>query len=124
MSATATPAPAAPAAKKAREVFGRDGIYEFTERAIRNSLGKRAASGDLDALVALARLKDDIDKTMAEIAVPGLRSEEGGAYSYREIGLALGYPEESARQSAAYRFRNTDKSTAARTGGGQPADRR
>lgn len=105
-------APAKP--KKAREVFGRDGIYEWTERSVRNSLGKRAAAGDLDALIALDRLRADIDRVMAEIAVPGLRSEEGGAFSYREIGEALGI----TRQAAQLRYPDAK---GARQPGAQPA---
>jgi hypothetical protein len=131
MSATAT-APPAPAPAKRVRVRDTEQIAKDLRRQLRNGLGRRAAAGDLDALTELDALKAFVEEVIveavggnpADATMPGLRSEDGGAYSLSEIGRALGYPEESARQSAAYRFRNADKSTAARTGGGQPADRR
>jgi hypothetical protein len=77
-------------------------------------LAKRAAAGDLEALTFLNDMHAHIDTVMAEIAVPGLRSAEGGAYSWAEIGEALGV----TRQAAQSRFPNAK---GARSGGAQPA---
>jgi hypothetical protein len=101
-------------------------ITKDLRRQIRNGLGRRAANGDLDALVELDALKGWIEEVIVESVGgaagddtrPGLRSAEGGAFSLTEIGLALGYPETSARQSAAYRFRTTK---GVRRVGAQPA---
>jgi hypothetical protein len=121
MTMTATDAP--PRRQRVRDT---EQIAKDLRRQIRNGLGRRAATGDLDALTELDALKGWIEGVIveavggnpADATMPGLRSEDGGAYSLSEIGRALGYPEASARQSAAYRFRNT---TGARTGGAQPA---
>lgn len=107
MSATATPR------KRERETYGPDGYDAFARRTIKG-LAKRAASGDLEALTALNDLKAYVDQVAAEIAVPGLRSEEGGSYAYSEIGQALGI----TRQAAQLRYPNAK---GARCGGSQPA---
>ena len=83
----------------------------FMERLTRN-LAKRAESDGIDALHSLAvinRLHEDVMREM----VAYLRSEEGGAYSWADIGEALGM----TRQSAQGRFGGEG----ARQPGGQPA---
>ena len=105
--------------KRERETYGPDGYDAFARRALRG-LGKRAATGDLDALTALENLKGYVEEVMATIAVPGLRSEDGGRYSNREIGQALGYSDGCARQAVHNRF----PGNGARRPGGQPANLR
>jgi hypothetical protein len=86
------------------------------------ALARRAVEHqDLDALAALQAFKEHrLEELMAD-AVKGLRSEAGGAYSWTEVGLALGYKPETAKQAAAQRFPN---SGGARRPGAQPYNRR
>lgn len=109
-----------PAHKREREVYGPDGYMTGVQRQLR-ALARRAATGDLDALTALEELRTGyIEEVMATIAIPGLRSEEGGRYANREIGVALGYSETCARQAVHNRF----PGNGARRPGGQPANLR
>lgn len=69
-------------------------------RALRKRVGGGA---DIDGLADLARIADEADATVAE-AVRLLR--EAG-YSWAEIGVALGYEPQYARQSAFTRYSKT-----------------
>jgi hypothetical protein len=86
----------------------------FMKRILR-SYGKKAAAGDLDitALEQLRELREMLDGQTAEV-VRALRTEEGGAHSWDEIGRALGIT-----RSAAYRKYGGDEADA-RKPGGQP----
>ena len=91
----------------------------FTHRAIR-ALGRRAAAGDLEALAALDELQKGFIEEVMHAAVVGLKSDDGGAFSNLDIGLALGYAPATARQTAYKRF----PVSGARKPGAQPAHRR
>lgn len=66
-----------------------------------------------DVLAGLAELAADVDAAMLD-SVTWLRSADGGAHSWAEIGSALGI----SRQSAQERFR---KAGGVRSPGGQPS---
>jgi hypothetical protein len=83
---------------------------EFVRRILR-AYARRVGDGDLDALGALAALRDEIDGHLVD-AVAMLRHEPF-SYSWQQIGDALGI----TRQSAQERFR---KAGGARRPGGQP----
>lgn len=121
-SREALPAPARPpGADRAEGGRGRSGVKvtmppvendayaAFLRRAIR-ALGARAGD-DLGALPELAALRDDVDAALAR-AVTALRGEPH-AYSWGEIGAALGV----TRQAAQARWPDAG---GARRPGGQP----
>ena len=83
----------------------------FMERITRN-LAKRAVFDGIDSLHSLAVVSQMQEEVMAEL-VTYLRSEEGGAHSWTQIGEALGI----TKQSAQTRFGGSG----ARKPGGQPA---
>lgn len=81
------------------------GNYDESQLAARNmrviaSQGKRAESGNLDALAALAANRKHTD-TWIEWAVAGCRAD---GVSDTKIGVALGYDEAFARQEVYRRF--------------------
>lgn len=82
------------------------------------SLRKRVAEGaDIEALADLARIADEADGAVHE-AVQQLRKSDANpqGYSWAEIGTALGYQPEYARQGAFTRYSKThDGSQPSRT---------
>ena len=75
----------------------------------------REGVADIGSLGQLADIQAELDAQTRE-AVAALRSEEGGAYSWTDIGRALGITRASAQQ----RF-GPYCTDAARRAGGQPA---
>lgn len=82
------------------------------------SYGNRVSEGDIESLAGMAQFVAEAEAELAK-TVHRLRSEEGGAYSWAQIGAQLGM----SRQAAQKRFGDPDK-TGARTVGGQPANLR
>ena len=72
-----------------------------------------AGQADVDALAQIVEIQRILDEQLHEV-VHALRSEQGGAHSWAEIGNALGI----TRAAAANRFGKAD--TDARRPGGQP----
>jgi hypothetical protein len=103
------------ATKRNREnQTGTDEYAGFVRRILR-SYGKRAAAGELDtnALAHLVELRASVDAQI-EATVAALRTEAGGAYSWAQIGEALGMD----RGAACRKYGSSDAS--ARKVGGQP----
>lgn len=98
----------------AKQEVGNDTYAAFMRRAVK-AYGKRV-SGDVEALAELAELDRLLEDATRE-AVAVLRSEEGGAYSWSEIGRVLGI----TKQAAAQRFAGVG---GARRPGGQRAELR
>lgn len=94
---------------------GTDEYAAFTGRILR-SYGRKALAGELDttALTHLTQLQAELDAQLAA-TVAALRTEAGGAYSWAQIGEALGI----SRSAAFQRYGTTEG--AARKVGGQPA---
>jgi hypothetical protein len=99
------------ARRKTTPITDSIGYLSFMERVTRN-FAKRAKDDGIDALHSLALINKLHEGVMGEL-VQYLRSEEGGAHSWAEIGEALGI----TRQSAQARFGGEG----ARVPGGQPA---
>jgi len=93
---------------------GTEEYGKFMMRLMR-SYGKKAVAGDLDctALEQLAEIQVMLEQQTAEV-VRALRSEQGGGYSWSQIGDALGI----TRAAAFKRYGGAD--TDARKPGGQP----
>jgi hypothetical protein len=94
---------------------GTDQYAAFMRRIVR-TYGRKAGAGDLDttALEQLAELREELDAQIAE-TVHALRTQTGGAYSWRAIGQALGM----TRAAALKKYGGTEAD--ARRVGGQPA---
>lgn len=88
----------------------------FMRRSIR-ALGRRVGAGDVAALPELVALRAEVDAAIVN-AVAELRAEPH-AYSWTEIGAALGI----TRQAAQTRFGDRTP-PGARRPGGQPASLR
>lgn len=95
-------------------VTGTEKYTAFIRRTLR-SFGRRAVEGDLDttALTDLAKIRAQVDTQIAE-TVHALRTEQGGSYSWAQIGDALGMTRAAAHKK--FGSRDTD----ARRVGGQP----
>jgi hypothetical protein len=87
----------------------------FTGRILR-SYGRKALAGELDttALEHLAQIRAEVDAQMVA-TVHALRTEQGGAYSWAQIGEALGMT-----RAAAFKKYGAAEGEA-RKPGGQPA---
>ena len=71
-----------------------DDYAAFIQRVIR-AYSRRIASGDIDALTAMATLSADLDYAMAD-AITALRARHG--YSWTDIGRALGITRQAAQK--------------------------
>ena len=107
---TATKLPRTPRPRHRHEVEN-SAFAAFVKRIIR-AHAKRVAAGDVTALGDLADLAVLVDEQL-HITVRYLRSAEGGAYSWAQIGSGLGI----TRQSAQARFKDAG---GVRRPGGQP----
>lgn len=87
--------------------------YAAMMRRMLAAYGRRVASMDIAELKGLADFATDADRVLAE-TVAHLRSEEGGAHSWAQIGDALGITRASAQQRFAH-------AGGARRVGGQPS---
>lgn len=74
--------------------------FAFARRILR-AASRRVGNRDIEGLAGLVALRDEIDEAI-DAAVATLRSEEGGGYSYTDIGRVLGI----SRQAAQQRFRH------------------
>lgn len=86
-------------------------FHAFLARGIR-AAGRRVAGGEPADLADLLALQEVLDEATAA-AVAGLRSEEGGSYSWQAIAEELG----TTRQAAMQRW---PEAKGARRRGGQP----
>jgi hypothetical protein len=95
---------------------GTDEYHKFTQRMVR-SYGRKALAGELDttALEYLADLQRMVEEQTAATVV-ALRTEAGGAYSWAQIGDALGITRAAAFKRYAHLCEDE-----ARKVGGQPA---
>ena len=80
--------------KRRKRVTENDEYAAFLTRALR-AYSRRIASGDIDALTAMATLAADLDHAMSE-AITELRARHG--YSWAEIGTRLGITRQAAQQ--------------------------
>jgi hypothetical protein len=80
--------------KRRKRVTENDEYAAFLTRALR-AYSRRIASGDIDALTAMATLATDLDHAMTE-AITELRAQHG--YSWAEIGTRLGITRQAAQQ--------------------------
>ncbi|MFC4945670.1 hypothetical protein [Pseudonocardia sp. GCM10023141] len=74
-------------------VVENDAFTAFSRRVVR-AAGRRVASGDVDALPALAALASTLDAAITD-AVTGLRA---AGYSWGEIASRLGVTRQAAHQ--------------------------
>lgn len=90
--------------------------YAAFMKRIARSYGRKALEGELDtsALEHLVEAREMIDQQIEQV-VRALRTEEGGAYSWSEIGEALGI----TRAAAYKRYGGSEGD--ARKPGGQPS---
>jgi CRP-like cAMP-binding protein len=96
---------------------GTDEYVKFATRILRSYARKaQAAEVDVTALSHMAILAAQVEEqTVAMVAA--LRSEAGGAYSWAQIGDALGM----TRSAAFKRYAHLVEAEGARRPGGQPA---
>lgn len=80
--------------------------------------GRRVAGQDIEELAGLAQFVKDSETVLGE-TVAQLRTEEGGSYSWAQIGRVLGITRSAAQQ----RFGKYDTAPA-RVVGGQPVNLR
>ena len=80
--------------KRRKRVIENDDYAAFLTRALR-AYSRRIASGDIDALTAMATLSADLDHAMTE-AITALRARHG--YSWADIGTRLGITRQAAQQ--------------------------
>ncbi len=80
--------------KRRKRVTENDEYAAFLARALR-AYSRRIASGDIDALTAMATLATGLDHAMSE-AITDLRARHG--YSWAEIGARLGITRQAAQQ--------------------------
>ncbi len=80
--------------KRRRRVVENDDYAAFIQRVIR-AHSRRVASGDIDALTAMANLSGDLDHAITE-AITALRARHG--YSWADIGTRLGITRQAAQQ--------------------------
>ena len=101
-------------AKRERETFEFSGMM----RRMLLAYGRRVAEKDIEELRGLAEFADLAERVLGE-TVAELRTENGGAYSWAQIGTVLGI----SRSAAQKRFGKYDTEPA-RTTGGQPSNLR
>jgi hypothetical protein len=92
--------------------------YAAMMRRMLTGYGRRVAGKDIAELKGLADFAADAERVLGE-TVAVLRTQEGGAYSWADIGEALGI----TRSAAQKRFGKYDTAPA-RTIGGQPSNLR
>jgi len=80
--------------KRRKRVTETDDYAAFALRVI-CAYSRRIASGDIDALTAMAALSGDLDTAIAE-AITALRAQHG--YSWADIGTRLGITRQAAQQ--------------------------
>ena len=80
--------------KRRKRFTENDDYAAFLTRALR-AYKRRIASGDIDALTAMATLAADLDHAMSE-AITELRARHG--YSWADIGARLGITRQAAQQ--------------------------
>lgn len=78
---------------------------KMVRRMLRSAVKRFTKGADLDALTELADIAHDADTALRE-AITQLRKSPANpqGYSWTDIGVALGYPPETARQCAYTRF--------------------
>lgn len=81
--------------------------------------GRRVAGQDIEELAGLAQFVKDAETVLGE-TVAQLRTEEGGSYSWAQIGRVLGITRASAQQ----RFAKYCTEIEGRQVGGQPSNLR
>lgn len=81
---------------KEKKVVETHEFIKFMRRMVR-ATGRRVAERDIEALAGLQMLRDELDAEIQR-TVDALRSEEGGGYSYTEIGRVLGVTRQAAQQ--------------------------
>jgi hypothetical protein len=79
--------------RRSRPVVENDDFAAFVRRVVR-AYGRRVASGDPDALVALVALAREVDAVTSD-AVIGLR---GAGYSWGDIAARLGVSRQAVQQ--------------------------
>lgn len=89
--------------------------YAAFMKRLARSYGRKAVAGELDttALEQLVEVRAMVDEQIGEV-VHALRTERGGAYSWQQIGDALGM----TRAAAYKKYGPSDNE--ARKQGGQP----
>lgn len=89
--------------------------YAAFMKRLARSFGRKAVAGELDttALEQLVEIRAMLDDQIGEV-VHALRTEQGGAYSWQQIGDALGM----TRAAAYKKYGPSDNE--ARKPGGQP----
>lgn len=97
--------------RRRRRAVENDDFARFCGRIIRR-FARRVSDGDVEALADLDKLSKEVNDELHR-AVAHLRSAEGGAYSWRDIGRVLGI----SRQAAQQRF---PEAGGVRYPGGQP----
>jgi len=95
-TATATNVSLTGKVKKERKVVEMPEWFGFMRRMVR-ATSRRVADRDIEALAGLQLLRDEIDAEMQR-AVDALRTEEGGGYSYTDVGRVLGITRQAAQQ--------------------------
>jgi hypothetical protein len=89
MTSTETPAPGT------RQRYRETPDYAAMVKRMMRAHGKRVASGNLEDLAELVKLRDDLEQTIA-LAANGLHQD----HSWTEIGRVLGISRQAARQAA------------------------
>ena len=79
--------------KRPYRVVENDEYAAFLRRVIR-AYSRRVASGDIEAISAMARLADDLEEATRQ-AITGLR---GSGYSWADIAMRLGITRQGAQQ--------------------------
>ena len=80
--------------KRRKRATENDDYATFAQRVIR-AYSRRVASGDIDALTAMAALSGDLDSAITD-AITALRAQHG--YSWADIGMRLGITRQAAQQ--------------------------
>lgn len=70
--------------------------FRFMRRMVR-ATSRRVADRDIEALAGLAMLRDEVDQAIQD-AVDHLRTEDGGGYSWTDVGRVLGTTRQAAQQ--------------------------
>ena len=79
--------------QRRRDVVENDEYAAFVGRVIR-AHGRRVATGDIEALTAMADLSNELDSAI-HTAITGLRTF---GYSWADIGIRLGISKQAAQQ--------------------------
>lgn len=92
--------------KRESKVVETPEFIKFARRILR-AAARRVGDRDIEGLTELVMLRGEIDAAI-DAAVVQLRSVDGGAYSYTDIGRVLGV----TRQAAQQRFSKIEKESA------------